>query len=321
MSTAFTSQAIALGFDRRYGVIRRLAATALPRWLLVAGRLAAVLATVAVQVVVLAALAAVLGWRPAGRGPGLGVAAGAARLRRVRGAGHPARRHAARGGRAGGRERRVVRAAAGRRDRRARWTGCPGPVAAAAALLPSGALAEGLRTVLTTGAGPGAGPVLVLLAWTAARHRTGGADRPAALITRGGRERRGDAAYDRQRGPTRAPRPPRPRPARRRCAGWRSPPSSRRPGSRSPGRSCGSPGPGWAARPGRSASPAASCPTPHPEVAALHQWVEFGNRLLTVRGRAGHRAVLPRRAAVPARAGPGWSGWRWCSRSAWSRRR
>jgi len=37
-----------------------------------------------------------------------------------------------------------------------------------AALLPSGALAEGLRTVLTTGAAPGAGPVLVLLAWAAA---------------------------------------------------------------------------------------------------------------------------------------------------------
>src|SRR2546423_11580784 len=34
MSTAFTGQAIALGFDRRYGVIARLAATALPRWLL-----------------------------------------------------------------------------------------------------------------------------------------------------------------------------------------------------------------------------------------------------------------------------------------------
>jgi ABC-2 type transport system permease protein len=64
LSTAFTSQAIVLGFDRRYGVIRRLAATALPRWLLVAGRLVAVLATVAVQVVVLGALAAALGWRP-----------------------------------------------------------------------------------------------------------------------------------------------------------------------------------------------------------------------------------------------------------------
>jgi ABC-2 type transport system permease protein len=37
LSTAFTGQAIALGYDRRYGVIRRLAATALPRWLLVAG--------------------------------------------------------------------------------------------------------------------------------------------------------------------------------------------------------------------------------------------------------------------------------------------
>src|SRR5699024_12776756 len=38
MSSAFTGQAIALGFDRKYGVLKRLAATALPRWLLVAGR-------------------------------------------------------------------------------------------------------------------------------------------------------------------------------------------------------------------------------------------------------------------------------------------
>ena len=57
MSTAFTGQAIALGFDRRYGVVRRLAATALPRWLLVAGRLVAVLGVVAVQVIVLGAIA------------------------------------------------------------------------------------------------------------------------------------------------------------------------------------------------------------------------------------------------------------------------
>ncbi|MDQ2710263.1 MAG: multidrug ABC transporter permease, partial [Actinomycetota bacterium] len=64
LSTAFTSQAISLGFDRRYGVIRRLAATALPRWLLVAGRLVAVLGVVAVQLVVLGGVAAALGWRP-----------------------------------------------------------------------------------------------------------------------------------------------------------------------------------------------------------------------------------------------------------------
>jgi ABC-2 type transport system permease protein len=64
MSSAFTGQAIALGFDRRYGVLKRLAATALPRWLLVAGRAMAGLVVVAVQLVVLGVLAAVLGWSP-----------------------------------------------------------------------------------------------------------------------------------------------------------------------------------------------------------------------------------------------------------------
>ncbi|HVH22342.1 MAG TPA: ABC transporter permease, partial [Pseudonocardia sp.] len=73
LSTAFTGQAIALGFDRRYGVVRRLAATALPRWLLVAGRFGAIVGVVAIQVVLLAALAAGLGWRPAPAGLGWGL--------------------------------------------------------------------------------------------------------------------------------------------------------------------------------------------------------------------------------------------------------
>jgi len=64
MSSAFTGQAIALGFDRRYGVLKRLAATAMPRWLLVAGRLTAGVAVVAIQLVLLGVVAAVLGWRP-----------------------------------------------------------------------------------------------------------------------------------------------------------------------------------------------------------------------------------------------------------------
>ncbi len=64
MSSAFTGQAIALGFDRRYGVLKRLAATALPRWLLVTGRALAGLVVAAVQVVVLGVLAALLGWSP-----------------------------------------------------------------------------------------------------------------------------------------------------------------------------------------------------------------------------------------------------------------
>lgn len=68
MSSAFTGQAIALGFDRRYGVLKRLSATALPRWLLVAGRLVAALVVVAVQVIVLGIVAAVLGWSPSGPG-------------------------------------------------------------------------------------------------------------------------------------------------------------------------------------------------------------------------------------------------------------
>lgn len=64
MSSAFTGQAIALGFDRRYGVLKRLAATALPRWLLVSGRVLGCLVVVGVQLVVLAGVAAALGWSP-----------------------------------------------------------------------------------------------------------------------------------------------------------------------------------------------------------------------------------------------------------------
>jgi ABC-2 type transport system permease protein len=43
----------------------------------------------------------------------------------------------------------------------------PGWLGALGAALPSGALAEGLRTALIDGQGPGLGPVLVLLGWTA----------------------------------------------------------------------------------------------------------------------------------------------------------
>ncbi|WP_034270871.1 ABC transporter permease [Haloechinothrix halophila] len=65
MSSAFTGQAIALGFDRRYGVLKRLSATALPRWMLVTGRIVAALVVVTAQVLVLGGVAALLGWQPA----------------------------------------------------------------------------------------------------------------------------------------------------------------------------------------------------------------------------------------------------------------
>jgi ABC-2 type transport system permease protein len=66
MSTAFTAQAIATGFERRYGVLKRLGSTPLPRWGLLAGKTLAVLAVELGQVVLLGAVAAALGWRPAG---------------------------------------------------------------------------------------------------------------------------------------------------------------------------------------------------------------------------------------------------------------
>ncbi|MFC4126976.1 ABC transporter permease [Nocardia rhizosphaerae] len=73
MSTAFTGQAIAVGFDRRYGALKRLGATALPRWGVIGGKCAAVLIVVVLQALLLGAIGAALGWRP---GPG-GLALGA----------------------------------------------------------------------------------------------------------------------------------------------------------------------------------------------------------------------------------------------------
>lgn len=66
MSTAFTGQAIATGFERRYGVLKRLGATPLPRGGLLAGKTAAVAALEAGQIVVVALTALVLGWRASG---------------------------------------------------------------------------------------------------------------------------------------------------------------------------------------------------------------------------------------------------------------
>lgn len=64
MSSAFTGQAISLGFDRRYGALKRLSATALPRWTLVTGRIMSALVVVVVQVLALGGIAALLGWQP-----------------------------------------------------------------------------------------------------------------------------------------------------------------------------------------------------------------------------------------------------------------
>ncbi len=167
MSTAFTGQAIALGFDRRYGVIKRLAATALPRWLLVAGRLGAVLGVVVLQLVALGAIGAALDWRPALAGVGwalllvlLGTAAfgglglllgGSLRAEVVLAVANLVWFVLLLGGGI------VVPASQ-----------LPGPLGGIVGFLPSGALVAGLRTALVAGAAPGLTPVLVLVGWAAA---------------------------------------------------------------------------------------------------------------------------------------------------------
>ena len=71
MSTSFTSLAIATGFERRYGVLKRLGSSPLPRSGLLAGKVGALLVVEVFQVVVLGSVALLLGWAPALTAAGL----------------------------------------------------------------------------------------------------------------------------------------------------------------------------------------------------------------------------------------------------------
>ncbi|MFT4299948.1 MAG: ABC transporter permease [Aeromicrobium sp.] len=68
LSTSFTSLAISTGFDRRYGVLKRLGASPLPRSILLLGKVGAVAAVEAIQLVVLTVVALLLGWQPQAAG-------------------------------------------------------------------------------------------------------------------------------------------------------------------------------------------------------------------------------------------------------------
>ena len=163
MSTAFTSQAISLGFDRRYGVLRRLGASGVPRWAVVGGRVGGMGVVVGLQLVVLGAVAIGLGWRPGAGAVGwalllvlLGTAA-----------------FGALGVLLGG----TLRADVVLGVANLVWfvlllaggvlvpaASLPGPLGAVVTLLPSGALAEGLRAALAGGT-PRLTQLVVLVAW------------------------------------------------------------------------------------------------------------------------------------------------------------
>ncbi|TML93310.1 MAG: ABC transporter permease [Actinobacteria bacterium] len=74
MSTAMVGLGIATGFERQYGVLKRLGATPLGRPALLAAKTLAILAVEVLQVAVLVVVALLLGWDPAGSAPKAGLA-------------------------------------------------------------------------------------------------------------------------------------------------------------------------------------------------------------------------------------------------------
>jgi ABC-2 type transport system permease protein len=73
LSTAFTSQAIATGFERRYGVLKRLGSTPLSRGGLIGAKTVTVLGVEVAQTVILLGVGLALGWQPHTAGPAAAV--------------------------------------------------------------------------------------------------------------------------------------------------------------------------------------------------------------------------------------------------------
>ena len=113
LSTAFTGQAIATGFERRYGVLKRLGASPLPRWGLMTAKTLSVLVTEVLQVVLLTVIAFALGWSPHGNPLAVAAAAGPRHRRLLRP--RPADGGHAEGRGDAGRRQPGLPAAAGRR--------------------------------------------------------------------------------------------------------------------------------------------------------------------------------------------------------------
>jgi ABC-2 type transport system permease protein len=169
MSTAFTSQAIATGFERRYGVLKRLGSTPLTRTGLIAAKTLTVVAIELVQVALIIGVGLALGWHPHG-GPAAGLWVAALVLAGT----------AAFSGLAlllaGTLRAEATLAAAnliylvllGVGGVIFPLTKFPAGARGVLTLLPSGALSDGLRSVLQHGAGAPVRDVAVLTVWAAA---------------------------------------------------------------------------------------------------------------------------------------------------------
>jgi ABC-2 type transport system permease protein len=154
ISTAFTSQAIATGFERRYGVLKRLGSTPLRRNGLIAAKTLTVLAVEMAQTVVIIAVGAALLLLLAGTAAFSGLAllmAGTLRAEATLAAANLV--YLVMLG-LGGVVFPLTKFPAGARP----WL----------RLLPGGALSDGLRSVLQYGSGLPVRDLLVLAAWAAA---------------------------------------------------------------------------------------------------------------------------------------------------------
>jgi ABC-2 type transport system permease protein len=164
ISTAFTGQAIATGFERRYGVLKRLAVSPLPRWGFIVAKTGSVVIVELVQMILLVVVGWLLGWTPRGSfadvavllilgtaafsGLGLLMAGTLRAEATLAGANLVFLLLLVGGG--------VV----------VPLEKFPAPAAEILRLLPAGALASGLRTVIQQGGGLPAGDAAVLLAWS-----------------------------------------------------------------------------------------------------------------------------------------------------------
>jgi ABC-2 type transport system permease protein len=164
LSTSFTSLAITTGFERRYGVLKRLGSSPLPRAGLLGGKVGALLVVESLQFLVLGGVAVLLGWTPAVSPAGLAGAVCSAVLGTAA--------FASLGLLLAGTLRAEATLAAanlvyllllvgGAVVFPARSYGSAGAVLS---WLPSGALGSGMRTALIDGAFP-VGALLVLAGW------------------------------------------------------------------------------------------------------------------------------------------------------------
>ncbi len=167
VSSAFTSQAITTAFDRRYGVLKRLAAAGVGRIQLIAGKALATLAVVAGQLLLLAGVGFALGWRPSGN-PVTAVAwvivlvalAAAAFLGLALLLGGTARAEAVLAG-----ANLLWLVFVGLGGIAVPLDSSPAGLRVVGELTPAGALSQGLRAVLQHGGAPPPASVLVLVVW------------------------------------------------------------------------------------------------------------------------------------------------------------